>query len=179
MLAGEPLDAGASCRAVEGEPDARSRSHPRPGGELKWIVAALEGASSCGDDPDDLGLRPRIGPRIVTPLDGGAPGRVAVIIQPAAPNEVAPLVALAYGLTDREAQIVRLCMQGRSTKQMAKDLAVSPYTIQDHLKAGFDKTGVRTRNELVGQIFLEHYCPRWESIDNTPSGWTAHVMPSA
>jgi DNA-binding CsgD family transcriptional regulator len=84
-----------------------------------------------------------------------------VIIQPATPNEVAPLVALAYGLTSREAQITRLCLQGRSTKEMAAILHVSPYTIQDHLKSIFDKTGVRSRNELVGQIFLEHYVTRW------------------
>ena len=45
-----------------------------------------------------------------TPLSGGADGRTAVIVQPATPNEVARLVAVAYGLTPREAQIARLCM---------------------------------------------------------------------
>jgi hypothetical protein len=46
-----------------------------------------------------------------TPLSGAARDQVAVIIQPATPNEVAPLVALAYGLTERETEITRLCMQ--------------------------------------------------------------------
>ena len=100
-----------------------------------------------------------------------------MILQPATPNEVAPLVALAYGLTDRETQVVRHCMHGRSTKEIAGDLHVSAYTVQDHLKAIFDKTGVRSRNELVGQIFLEHYVPRWEDVDG-PSGWLAKSSPT-
>lgn len=61
-------------------------------------------------------------------------GRTAVIIQPAPVNEVAPLVALAYGLSERERQLARLCIEGRSTKEMADVLAVSPYTVQDHMK---------------------------------------------
>jgi len=64
-------------------------------------------------------------------------------------------------------------MQGRSTKQIAQTLRVSPYTVQDHLKSIFDKTGVRSRGELVGQIFLEHYVPRWEEHTDYPSGWFA------
>ena len=50
-----------------------------------------------------------------TRLSGEADGRTAVIIQPAAAHEVAPLVALAYGLSERECQITRLCMKGQST----------------------------------------------------------------
>ncbi len=50
-------------------------------------------------------------------------------------------MAMAYGLTERESQVVRLCLQGRSTKEMAAGLHVSAYTVQDHLKSIFDKTG--------------------------------------
>lgn len=103
--------------------------------------------------------------------------RLAVILHPAAPNEVAPLVALAYGLTPRECGITRLCMEGRSTKEIASALNVSAYTVQDHLKSIFDKTGVRSRNELVGQIFLEHYVTRWEDLDNVSTGWSVKGMP--
>jgi hypothetical protein len=48
---------------------------------------------------------------------------------------------------------------------------------QDHLKAIFEKTGVRTRGELVGQVFLEHYAPRWEETDRHPPGWHAFAIP--
>ena len=71
-------------------------------------------------------------------------------------------------LTDRERQITAACVRGRSTREIAQQLAISPYTVQDHLKAIFEKTGVRSRGELMGQIFLEHYVPLWESIPDAP-----------
>jgi DNA-binding CsgD family transcriptional regulator len=141
-----------------------------------------------GDDPLGLAARARVRTRTGTwlllygtPLSGGEDGRVAVIVQPAPITEVAPLVALAYGLSERERQVTRLCMSGMSTKQMARRLDVSPYTVQDHLKAIFRKTGARTRGELVGQVFLEHYVPRWEpTADPTPAigtgtTWSASI----
>ena len=141
-------------------------------------IAARTRTLAAGGDPLRLAARSRVQTRsgewlllYGTPLAGGGGGRTAVIVQRAPVNEVAPLVALAYGLSARECQIVRLCLEGRSTKQMAAALHVSPYTIQDHLKSVFDKTGVRTRNELVGQVFLEHYIPRWENFDDRRPGW--------
>jgi DNA-binding CsgD family transcriptional regulator len=155
---------------------------PESPAESKMVqaVAARARTLSSGDDPLQLAARSRVQTRTGawlvlygTPLAGGSDRRTTVILQPASPNEVAPLVALAYGLTERESQVVRLCIQGRSTKEMAGDLHVSAYTVQDHLKSIFDKTGVRSRNELVGQIFLEHYAPRWEDVDGAPTGWLA------
>ncbi|MDQ4102577.1 MAG: helix-turn-helix transcriptional regulator [Actinomycetota bacterium] len=149
---------------------------------IQAVVARVR-AMQPTTDPLQVAARARVQTRsgawlllYGTPLTGGAHTRTAVIIQPATPNEVAPLVALAYGLSDREREITRLCMQGHSTKEMAAALHVSPYTIQDHLKAIFDKTGVRTRNELVGQIFLEHYVTRWEDLDKSPTGWSAKAV---
>lgn len=141
-------------------------------------VAARARALRAGQDPLELAAqcraRTRTGSWLLlygTPLSGEAEGRTAVIIQPAARGEVAPLVALAYGLSDRERQVIRLCMQGRSTKEMARALQVSPYTVQDHLKSIFEKTGARSRGEVVGQIFLEQYVPGWEEVEHSPSGW--------
>lgn len=164
------------------------REDPAPATpEASAVVASVAARTRMlGADMDPLHLAPRArvqtaaGAWLVvygTPLSGTSRDRVAVIIQPATPNEVAPLVALAYGLTDRETEITRLCMQGRSTKEIAATLLVSAYTVQDHLKAIFDKTGVRTRNELIGQVFLEHYVTQWEPVRDTACEWTALVDP--
>jgi len=143
-------------------------------------VASRARTLSPGEDPLGLAARSRVRTRdgrwlllYGTPLSGGVFGRTAVVIQSARPTEVAPIVALAYGLTDRERQVTWLCMQGRPTRAMAQALDVTTYTVQDHLKSIFTKTGVRTRGELVGQIFLEHYVPLWEQSPESPVGWLA------
>jgi DNA-binding CsgD family transcriptional regulator len=155
---------------------------PTTPSESKTVQAVAARARTLGPGQDPLGLaarsraRTRDGRWLLlygTPLSGGLSGRTAVIIQAARPTEVAPIVALAYGLTDRERQVTWLCMQGQPTRAMAQALDVTPYTIQDHLKSIFAKTGVRSRGELVGQIFLEHYVPLWDESSESPAGWLA------
>jgi len=86
--------------------------------------------------------------------------RVAVILEQAHPARIAPLLMRAYGLTAREQDVTRLVLQGASTAEIADALCVSPHTVQEHLKRIFEKTGVRSRRELVGTVFFAHYEPR-------------------
>jgi DNA-binding CsgD family transcriptional regulator len=105
------------------------------------------------------------------PLSSGAlssagPARVAVIIEPAKPARIAPLLMAAYGLTDRERDVTSHVLQGASTAEIAETLVVSTHTVQQHLKAIFDKTGVRSRRDLVGKVFLAHYEPRFRDNEH-------------
>jgi DNA-binding CsgD family transcriptional regulator len=86
--------------------------------------------------------------------------RVAVIVEPAHPARISPLLMSAYGLTQREQEVTRLVLQGASTAEIAERLVVSPQTVQQHLKRIFEKTGVRSRRDLVGKVFFTHYEPR-------------------
>ncbi len=87
-------------------------------------------------------------------------GRIAVIFEEARPSEIAPLIADAYGLTKREGEITQLVLRGLSTAEVSEELHITPNTVRDHFKSIFDKVGVRSRRELVGQIFAQHYQPR-------------------
>jgi DNA-binding CsgD family transcriptional regulator len=93
-------------------------------------------------------------------LVSGSARRVAVIVEPAHPARIAPLLMSAYGLTEREQEVTRLVLQGNSTTEIAERLVVSAHTVQQHLKSIFDKTGVRSRRDLVGKVFFAHYEPR-------------------
>jgi DNA-binding CsgD family transcriptional regulator len=142
------LDAGrlpSAVRAVAGRA-LRTAEHPDEPGQVAvsrvlsrsgaWVV--LHGAS----------------------LVAGGTRRVAVIVEPAHPARIAPLLMSVYGLTEREQAVTRLVLQGNSTSEIAELLVVSAHTVQQHLKSVFDKTGVRSRRDLVGKVFFAHYEPR-------------------
>lgn len=78
--------------------------------------------------------------------------RVAVIVQPARGPDLVPLLLSRYRLTAAEQEVTELVLQGRSTKEIAGDLVISPHTVQDRLKAVFEKVGVRSRRELVARL---------------------------
>jgi len=93
-------------------------------------------------------------------LVGDGKRRMAVIVEPAHPARITPLLMAAYGLTEREQEVTRLVLQAASTSEIAERLVVSPHTVQEHLKNIFEKTGVRSRRDLVGKVFFSHYEPR-------------------
>ena len=104
--------------------------------------------------------------------DAPAPDQIAVIIEAATPIEVAEVIMLAYGLTERERTVTKLVCQGHSTAQIAAQLWITPNTVQDHLKSIFDKTGVRSRREVMARILRDHYLPGLaQSRPVSPTGY--------
>jgi DNA-binding CsgD family transcriptional regulator len=142
----------------------------RDTGRLPSAVLAVAGrALRTAEHPDQPGevavsrVLSRSGTWVVlhgASLVSGDTRRVAVIVEPAHPARIAPLLMSAYGLTEREQEVTRLVLQGNSTTEMAERLVVSAHTVQQHLKSVFDKTGVRSRRDLVGKVFFAHYEPR-------------------
>jgi DNA-binding CsgD family transcriptional regulator len=84
--------------------------------------------------------------------DGSGNGPVALTITPAASVERSTLLLAANGLTPAQRRVAELVLQGRTTAQIVVELRISAHTVQDHLKAVFDKVGVRSRRELVSTL---------------------------
>ena len=100
------------------------------------------------------------------------PGPIAVIFEVARPMDIAPLIAQAYDLSKREGEVMQCVLRGLSTAEIADTFHISSDTVQGHLKAIFDKVGVRSRRELIGQLFAQQYQPHIVSgRDLDANGW--------
>lgn len=97
-----------------------------------WIL--LEASELVSDDASD------------------AYSEAAVTISRATGAELTGLLLKAYGVTAREQDICHEVLAGQSTAEIAARLAISPYTVQDHLKSLFTKFAVRSRAELVAKL---------------------------
>jgi DNA-binding CsgD family transcriptional regulator len=135
-------------------------------GGLPSAVLAVAGAAlrpGGGREPATARVRGRSGSWITlhgSPLGVGGGRRAAVILEPAHPARLTPLLMAAHGLTPREQEVTRHVLVGDSTREIAAALAISPHTVQQHLKSVFEKTGVRSRRDLVAKVFYAHYEPR-------------------
>lgn len=114
--------AGRLRRAGEGF--ARVRA-----GDGRW--ASLQAASIEGDG------------------DGGL---AAVTIRPASAEELFEILSRAHDLSSRESMLARHVVNGLCTSEIAERLSIVPYTVKDHLKSIFRKTGVSSRGELASRL---------------------------
>jgi DNA-binding CsgD family transcriptional regulator len=132
------------------------------------VVGVASRARKLGDAPEVSEMLARA--RVRTPSGSwltvrastlrGDDALTAVTFEPTRADELAPLIADAYELTDRERVVTQLVAQGLSTDAIAARLFLSPWTVQDHLKSIFEKAGVSSRGELVARIYFDHYAPR-------------------
>ncbi len=91
---------------------------------------------------------------------GNEDAQIAVTFEPTRPHDLAPLVADLFELTSRERAVTQLVAQGLATDAIARRLHISPWTVQDHLKAIFEKVGASSRGELIARIFFDRHPPR-------------------
>ena len=56
---------------------------------------------------------------------------------------------VAYGLTERQREIVTAVVDGLNNREIAERLRISEHTVKHHLTQVFNKTGVSTRLELA------------------------------
>jgi ATP/maltotriose-dependent transcriptional regulator MalT len=65
------------------------------------------------------------------------------------PFEANTRVQQTLGISEREFQVLELLAAGRSNKEIADGLNVSPNTVKTHVARLFDKLEVRRRTEAI------------------------------
>jgi DNA-binding CsgD family transcriptional regulator len=100
-----------------------------------WLILRAARLSS-GHSPESRGV-------------GAA--RIAVTIEEASAADRLDMFSRAFGLTGREHELLGLLATGGDTRAMARRMAVSEHTIQDHLKSIFAKTGAHDRVNVLSR----------------------------
>ena len=149
--------------------------HDVAAGELPYSLHSVVQRARSGGQAVAR-LRTRSGRWLTAHAEGAGDREVSLILRPSRPHEIAQVLAAAYGLTAREAEVARLVAAGYGNPEIAQLLFVSRYTVEDHLRNSFEKLGVRTRSELVSRLFFDQYLPRAASEPGLDGqGW---FMPS-
>lgn len=73
-------------------------------------------------------------------------------------GDVAPLVLVQaserFRLSRRELEIVRLLLGGKTSKEIAADIGISPNTVKTLLRILMAKMGVSTRSGILGKVLM-------------------------
>jgi DNA-binding CsgD family transcriptional regulator len=151
--------------AITGEAErwlAHLPDHRPERGHLPAAVYAVAGRLKLIDLRDD---QPGTSPSVRVPdvaggwlllhalrLRDAAEADIAFVIEPAHPGSLTPLLLSSWGLSRRERDVASLVLRGASTQEIATELHLSAYTVKDHIRSIFDKTGVRSRRDLVAHV---------------------------
>jgi DNA-binding CsgD family transcriptional regulator len=139
--------------------------------EAKLIIAAQTRAGGKdGRPPEPLHVPTAEG--LITlhgSLPTGPKGRVAVVFQTTPEAQAAPLRPETFGLSAREREVAALVASGLDTAAIAEALFISPWTVQDHCKAIFEKTGTHNRRELRAPSRPSRARARLHNLCRTPS----------
>lgn len=163
LLLGPGLDVRAQTPATDRYlrllvPPAGGRS-PVPAGA--YNVAAQLLAREAGVDDSPAWARVHLAGRRWLTLSAARIGNetgerhverdedIAVTIENCAPLDRADLFSRVHGLTSRESQVLGRLAAGDDTRTAARALHITEYTVQDHLKAIFNKTRTHDRRSLL------------------------------
>jgi DNA-binding CsgD family transcriptional regulator len=82
-----------------------------------------------------------------------------VVLRRAADTPPEALLAQAFGLTAREAEVLYWVAQGKTNRDIGDILGTSPRTVTKHLEHVFEKLGVETRT-AAAKLAMERVAAR-------------------
>jgi len=132
-------------------------------GHLPYALHSLALRARHGDGHARARMRTRAGRWLTAHAEAMPDGCISLILEPSRPHEIAQVLAAAYGLTAREAEVVRCVAAGHANAEIARQLGVSRYTVEDHLRNVYAKLAVGSRAALIAKLFHDHYLPRAEA----------------
>jgi DNA-binding CsgD family transcriptional regulator len=146
------LDRTQRVRSMTGEA-AYWLAELGPAGELPVAVRAVAARVRLDQSTARLKVRTPAGEWLEVQASRlGENGQLAVVIGPAAPDELGSVLLEVHGLTPAQQRVTELLLRGYSTRQIVERLCLSPHTVQEHVRAAFDKVGVGSRRELVSVL---------------------------
>jgi DNA-binding CsgD family transcriptional regulator len=77
---------------------------------------------------------------------------IAVTIETTIPADRAELFARAHAFSPRESEVLAHLIAGGDTREVAHRMFLSAYSVQDHLKSIFTKSGTRSRQALLSRV---------------------------
>jgi len=92
--------------------------------------------------------------RLDTPVNGNGNASLAVILERFSGNSLTlDQVGDRFHLTVREQEVLKHLLVGRTTKEIATGMEISPHTVKGFLRMIMAKMGVSTRSGIVGKAF--------------------------
>jgi DNA-binding NarL/FixJ family response regulator len=89
------------------------------------------------------------------------PDAVAAVVEAA--GQRVPRIARPAGLTEREAEVVRMLARGLHTKQVAHELGIATKTADRHVQNAYAKIGVSSRAGAT-LFAMEHGLAAWGEL---------------
>lgn len=133
---------------------ALRRGHPLPAGLAAHLARPLPSASIAATLPPLV--RASCGGRL-TVRSYPAPdlgGGLLVVLEESAPGDGLQLAR--WPLSAREREVVHWLAAGKTDRDIAAILAISPRTVHKHLQRVYDKLGVETRTAAVMRLLGRH-----------------------
>jgi len=86
-------------------------------------------------------------------LSGGLqPGHVDPAPEEAAARKSLEEMAKGYGVTNREAEVLWLLIDGKSTDEIAEAMSITKNSVQNYISSLFAKTGIKSRAGLIARF---------------------------
>jgi DNA-binding NarL/FixJ family response regulator len=84
---------------------------------------------------------------------------IAVTVGRIRPHEISAFVVRARGLQSWHANVLGAVARGLNTRQIARELSLSVYAVEDGMTALFTAFRASGRTDLLTNLFFDHYVP--------------------